>query len=248
MQIDEDGRPGFLLTFEGPDGSGKSTQVRRVMGELTAAGYDCVLTREPGGTAVGEEIRRLLLDSPSLSPSPATDTLLFNAARAQLVDEVIGPALARGQVVVCDRFADSTLAYQGFGAGGPLDQIQAVNQFATGGLTPDLTILVDIPVDDGLRRKLGEENRFESTQDKDFHQRVRDGFKALAEADPARFVVVDGGDAPDKVEQAILAHVLPALRAHPVRSGNESEDLKVAPDENPARSGEPIDGPVRMDS
>ena len=169
------------------------------------------MVREPGGTPVGEQIRRLLLESApaDLQMGPRTDALLFNAARAQLVADVIEPALASGALVICGRFADSTLAYQGYGAGLPLDALRALERFATGGRTPDLTILLDLPVEIGLARKHGPEvTRFESDFDLAFHRRVRAGFLALAAVEPERFVVLDGTAEPDFVQEAVLAAVL----------------------------------------
>jgi dTMP kinase len=172
---------GFFLTLEGPEGSGKSTQAQLLAARLTAAGRRCVVTREPGGTALGERIRDVLLHSDELAPTPATDVLLFNAARAQLAAEVILPALKRGEFVICDRFVDSTLAYQGYGAGQPLTQLAQIIRFAIGNLRPDLTILIDLPVEEGLRRKEGQETtRFEERESVEFHRRVRAGFLSLA--------------------------------------------------------------------
>ena len=213
MHPDGGRRCGFFLTLEGPEGSGKSTQAHRLAGRLTAAGYHCTLTREPGGTILGEEVRQILLHK--LSPVAAADALLFNAARAQLVAEVIEPALARGDVVICDRFADSTLAYQGYGAAQSIEALRALADYATGDLVPDLTILIDLAVEAGLRRKQDsdEVNRFEATLDLAFHQRVRDGFLALAAAEPTRFVVLDGLLSPEETEIAIAAALRPRLAA-----------------------------------
>lgn len=199
-------RRGWFITFEGPEGAGKTEQARRLHDLAVAAGLPVVLTREPGGTALGEAIRDVLLARSSASADPRTDALLFNAARAQLVAEVIAPALARGDLVVSARFADSTLAYQGYGAGLPLDELRAVGAFATGGLVPDLTVLLDVPVEDGLRRKAAsaEVNRFEADLDRAFHERVRSGFLALAAAEPTRFVVVDARADPDAVFRAVV--------------------------------------------
>jgi dTMP kinase len=198
---------GWFVTLEGPDGAGKTTQAERLRDRATRAGFEVVLTREPGGTPVGERIRDLLLrrdDTGRLDPR--TDALLFNAARAQLVADVIRPALDRGAMVISTRFADSTLAYQGYGGGRPLDELRALQQFATDGLEPDLTVLLDIPVEPGLARKSGVElTRFEKDFDLDFHRRVRAGFLAIAAAEPARFVVVDGSLAPDEVARAVSA-------------------------------------------
>jgi len=211
MHPDGGRRRGLFLTLEGPEGSGKSTQAHRLAGRLTAAGYHCTLTREPGGTLVGEEVRQILLHK--LSPVAAADALLFNAARAQLVAEVIEPALDRGDVVICDRFADSTLAYQGYGAGQSMDALRVLADYATGGLVPDLTILIDLPVEEGIRRKneSAEVNRFESALDLAFHRRVRDGFLALAAAETDRFVVLDGLLSPEETEIAVAAALRPRL-------------------------------------
>lgn len=185
---------GWFITIEGPEGSGKTTQAEALVDHLRAAGRDVLLTREPGGTWLGERIREVLLArTGSTAPTDSlTDALLFSAARRQLVTEVIGPQLAAGRTVICARFADSTLAYQGFGAGVDLDRLRQLETAATGGLRPDLTILLDVPVETGLARKApGDVTRFEAEFDLDFHRRVRGGFLALASAEPDRFVVVD---------------------------------------------------------
>jgi dTMP kinase len=185
---------GWFITIEGPEGSGKTTQAEALVDHLRAGGVDVVLTREPGGTWLGERIREVLLArTGSTTPTdPLTDAFLFNAARRQLVTEVIRPHLANGTSVVCARFADSTLAYQGFGAGVPLERLRELEATATDGLRPELTILLDLPVETGLARKApGDVTRFEAEFDLRFHRRVRDGFLALAAAEPDRFVVVD---------------------------------------------------------
>jgi dTMP kinase len=208
MHLDGGQRRGFFLTLEGPEGSGKSTQAHRLAARLTAAGYSCAVTREPGGTRLGEEIRQILLHG--MSPIPAADALLFNAARAQLAADVIEPALARGEIVICDRFSDSTLAYQGYGAGQALDALRQLARFAVGGLVPDMTVLIDLPVEEGLGRKFGgpDITRFESGEDVAFHRRVRAGFLALAAAEPDRFLVVDGSQPPDSIEAEIAEALL----------------------------------------
>jgi len=200
-------RRGWFITVEGPDGAGKTTQAESLAGHLRDRGMDVVLTREPGGTAVGDRIRELLLttDSERAVTEPLTDAFLFNAARRQLVVEVLRPALDAGRTVVCARYADSTLAYQGYGAGIPLDRLRALEHVATGGLVPDLTILLDLSVEAGLGRKgLAEITRFEGL-DLAFHRRVRNGFLALAAESPGRFVVVDATRPPDEVATAVNA-------------------------------------------
>ena len=186
---------------------------QRLVAELERRGHRALSTREPGGTRLGERLRAVLLDggpgAAALEHDPRADALLFNAARAQLVAEVIRPALDRGEVVVCARYSDSTLAYQGFGAGLPLAELRAVAAVSTGGLVPDLTILLDVPPDIGLGRKTGaSRNRFEASFDLAFHQRVRAGFLQLAAEEPGRFRVVDSSRridavAPDVIEAAL---------------------------------------------
>lgn len=204
------------MTFEGADGSGKTHQAALLAGAARAAGIPTTLTREPGGTWAGERVREILLGAASTNEriSPRADALLFSAGRAQLVAEVVEPALVRGELVIDARHADSTLAYQGFGRGLPVDELRAIQRFATAGLTPDLTILLDLPVESGLARKSTDErNRFEAGFDLEFHRRVRDGYLALAAAEPGRFAVVDATPAADVVFSAVLASVsrLPEL-------------------------------------
>jgi dTMP kinase len=195
---------GVFITLEGPEGAGKTIHAERLARALGAADREVVLTREPGGTALGEQVRSIVLGSGS-AIDPRADALLFNAARAQLVAEVIQPALARGAVVLCARFADSTLAYQGYGAGRPLDELRSIAAIATGGLTPDRTILLDVPVETGLERKTGDDrNRFEAAFDLAFHRRVRDGFLDLARLEPARWRVIDATRSVDDVFGDVL--------------------------------------------
>ena len=183
---------GRFITFEGPEGSGKTTQAARLVPTLRERGIPVLSTREPGGTVLGERIREILLAPADQPVDPLADALLFNAARRQLVSEVIEPALAAGTTVICARFADSTRAYQGYGAGLPLGELERLEGIATGGLRPDRTILLDVPVEIGLARKApDDQTRFETGFDVAFHQRVRSGSCAMAAADPARFVVVD---------------------------------------------------------
>jgi dTMP kinase len=186
------------------------------------AGHAVHETREPGGTWLGERLRELLLarTASTARTDPLTDALLFNAARRQLVSEVIEPALEGGQTVICARFADSTLAYQGYGAGVPLDDLRTLAAVATGGLTPDLTILLDLPVEAGLARKApGDVTRFEAEFDLDFHRRVREGFLALAGASPIRFAVIDASRPADEVAAATAMAVAPMLRAGEPKPG-----------------------------
>lgn len=240
MQLVGDVKKGFFVTLEGPDGSGKSTQSQRLAARLTEEGFDTVVTREPGGTPLGEEVRKILLHSAALDPAPATDVLLFNAARAQNVARVIAPALARGAVVVCDRYADSTLAYQGYGAGQSLEALRAIGAFATAGLAPDLTVLFDLPVDEGLRRKSDEANRFENDHTVEFHHLVRDGFLEMAAKSPERFVIVDATRPAAEVADEVAALVLDRL-ARAVTSGSVSAARPIS------RRSEPKAGSVRMD-
>lgn len=199
---------GLLITLEGPEGSGKTTQATALVESLIARGIDVESTREPGGTWLGERLRDLLLarTGSNAQTDPLTDALLFNAARRQLVTEVIRPALDAGRTIVCARFADSTLAYQGYGSGLDLDRLRALEAIATDGLVPDLTILLDLPVEDGLARKTPEdETRFEREFDLAFHRRVRAGFLELAAGDPDRFAVIDASRPAADVRLAVLA-------------------------------------------
>lgn len=199
---------GIFITLEGPDGAGKSTQQTHLVERVRALGREVVATREPGGTALGEQVRGILLES-AADHDALIDALLFNAARRALVGEVIRPALDRGAVVVCDRFADSTLAYQGFGAGAPLDVLSRIAEIATDGARPSRTVLLDIGVENGLDRRRGgpadEMTRFEtdSAFDVAFHERVRNGFRVLAEADRDRWRVVDASQSADEVAAAV---------------------------------------------
>ena len=216
---------GLFITIEGPEGGGKTTQAERLRDHVTARHVRAHLTREPGGTWLGERIRELLLarTGSAAATDPLTDALLFNAARRQLVREVIAPALAAGTTVICGRFADSTLAYQGYGAGVPLEELRRLTAIATDGLTPDLTILLDLPVEVGLARKApGDVTRFEAEFDLAFHRRVRDGFLALAASERERFVVVDA----TRDVEAVAADVARAVEQRlPV--ANEPESGRV---------------------
>ena len=201
---------GWFITIEGPEVAGKTTQAATLATHLFDLGFDVHLTREPGGTWLGERLREILLarTDPMARTDPLTEAFLFNAARRQLVTEVVRPSLDAGRTILCARFADSTLAYQGFGAGVPLERLRALEAAATDGLKPDLTILLDLAVEDGLVRKApGDVTRFEAEFDLDFHRRVRDGFLALAAAEPGRFTVVDANHPMVAVALAVAAAV-----------------------------------------
>ena len=186
---------GIFVTLEGCEGSGKSTQSRNIKSVLEKKGKAVTLLREPGGTALGDRLRRILKfgDFPL---NPASELLLFNASRVQLVQEKIAPSLSRGEVVICDRFTDSTLAYQGYGRGMSLALIKEINSVATNNLVPDLTILLDINPEVGMYRNSGKRDRFEqnfdSEEKKSFHKRVREGYLQLAKKDFHRWLIIDG--------------------------------------------------------
>jgi dTMP kinase len=202
---------GWFITIEGPEGAGKTTQADRLETWLGDAGVAVIRTREPGGTRLGEQLRDLLLSGPADAAQidPLADALLFNAARRQLVAEVIRPALDTGVSVVCARFADSTLAYQGYGAGLDLETLRSLEAVATDGLRPDMTILLDLPVEVGLARKTEtiDQTRFETGFDVAFHRRVRDGFLSLAAGEAGRFAVIDAVASEEAVWSAIKGAV-----------------------------------------
>jgi len=196
---------GFFITFEGPEGSGKSSQARRLAQALRRAGRRVVFVRDPGSTALGRRLRRVLLhDRRALSPM--TEALLFIAGRLQLVEEFIRPALARGCVVVCDRFHDSTVAYQGFGGGGDIRFLEQAGRNAIGGLLPDLTILLDVPTAVGFARLTHRRDRMER-KPRAFHRRVRQGFLRLARRQRRRFVILDATQSPSTIHRQIVACV-----------------------------------------
>ncbi len=196
-------KKGLFITFEGGEGSGKSLQARTLYRHLETLVIPVMLIHEPGSTALGEKLSRLLKWGHSNEISPLSELMLFNASRAQLVQEVIQPALSKGKIVICDRFADSTSAYQGYGRGLDLDIIERINRTATGGLKPDVTFLLDIPIKDGLARKsMRETNRFER-EEMVFHERVRKGYRKLAQAEPRRFTVINA-----RLEKRIIAGII----------------------------------------
>jgi len=209
----------LFITFEGPDGSGKTTQVQLLYEYLQERGYPVFLTREPGGTGIGDQIRKVLHSLENTEMLPQTEILLYSASRAQLVGQIIRPHLARGEIVLCDRYADSTLAYQGYGHGLDLQVLQVITTFATGGLKPDLTIYLDIDVEEGLRRKLAahqageaEWNRMDQ-QEIAFHRRVRQGYLQMVAAEPERWAVIEAAQPADVAQRAIRAEVEARLRA-----------------------------------
>jgi len=198
----------LFITFEGTEGSGKSSQIGALGDYLRQKGYAVLTTREPGGTHIGEQVRAVISNLDNTAMHPRTEILLFQASRAQLVEQVIRPHLALGGLVLSDRYADSTLAYQGYGYQTDLEKLQALVDFATGGLKPDLTIFFDLDVEEGLRRRAqgGEWNRLDAL-DLAFYQRVRAGYARLIEADPKRWVVIDASGTPEQV-QAELRRVV----------------------------------------
>jgi dTMP kinase len=202
----------MFITVEGPEGSGKSTQLQR-LGDHFRARRETVVTKEPGGTPISDRIRAIVLDSAASGMDPLTELLLYAASRRQHVTEVIGPALRRGALVLCDRYTDATLAYQGYGRRLDLDRLKTLNAWATGGLAPDLTLLYDIDEAAGLARAHVrnaamhvDEGRFEA-EDLRFHRRVREGYRTMAVAEPKRFAVIDGSGSVDEVFAATLAEL-----------------------------------------
>jgi dTMP kinase len=202
----------MFITLEGPEGSGKSTQIRRLANRLEAMGYPVITTREPGGTPIGDQIRHVLMWMENQELHPRTEILLFLAARAQLVEQVIKPALQDGKIILCDRYGDSTLAYQGYGHGLDLEQLREMLDFATDHLKPDLTILMDLDVKTGLMRKQAEDewNRLDAYEVL-FHERVRDGYLKLAHEEPERWQIVDASQGIDAVQEDLFQIILDAL-------------------------------------
>lgn len=219
MTLREGHHPASLfVTFEGPEGAGKTTQARRLLQRFRHIGREAILTREPGGTQLGDAVRELVLPERGFSINARAETLLYCVARAQLVDEIIRPALEQGLIVISDRYADSTLAYQAFGRGLDQAQVYRVLEFATGGLRPDVTFLLDLSAAEGLARKQSlfragfsdEWNRYEQ-ESIAFHERIREGYRRLVEAGPKRWRVLDASGSADEVEQDVWAAVQQVL-------------------------------------
>jgi dTMP kinase len=203
----------MFITFEGPEGSGKSSQIALLAAFLQQRGFTVITTREPGGTPIGDEIRACLHNVANTTMTPIAEMLLYSAARAQLVGELIRPSLAAGKIVLCDRYADSTLAYQGYGRGLNLEHLRQVTQIATGGLRPDLTFFLDIDVERGLARRTEgglEMNRLD-LETVQFHQCVRDGYRQLIAEDPSRWVIVDADRPITAVQQDLQTTLLARL-------------------------------------
>ncbi len=203
----------MFITLEGPEGSGKTSHIPYLVEYLREKGYKVFPTREPGGTSIGEQIREVLHSLKNTEMHPRTETLLYQAARAQFVEQVVRPRLALGEIVLSDRYADSTLAYQGYGHQQDLEQVRALIRYATGGLTPDLTILLDVDVETGLSRKkkADEWNRLDAYT-VDFHRRVRAGYLEMVRQEPERWVVVDAGRGWEEVQMDLRKIILAKLQ------------------------------------
>lgn len=193
-----------FITLEGPEGGGKSTQAKRLVDHLQAQGHEVLFTREPGGTEIGDQIRQVIMSLENKSMSPEAEFLLFSASRAQVVRELIEPQLERGGIVVCDRFYDSSLAYQGYGHELDLELLRTITGFVSGGLVPDLTFLLDLTSELGLERRK-EDGRWNRLDDYDlaFHERVREGYHRLAELDPDRWVQIDAAQTEHEIQEQI---------------------------------------------
>ncbi len=205
---------GLFISFEGIEGCGKSTQAKLLESWLKAQGFKVVLTREPGGPSISEKIRRILLDNRNKGMSDLTELLLLQASRVQHLVQVILPALKAGKVVLCDRFADSSTAYQGYGRGMDLKMVNELNQFAVDGHWPQLTLVLDLPVEKGFLRAQGRRRNLDrmETQALKFHKRVRQGFKAIASGDPKRVKILDGSQSPDVIHAAVRQLALSAMK------------------------------------
>jgi dTMP kinase len=203
----------MFITLEGSEGSGKTSQIPALADFLKKAGYRVLTTREPGGTPIGDQVRSVLTDFKNMDMHPRTEILLFQASRAQIVEKVIRPHLASGGVVISDRYADSTLAYQGYGYELDIQKLRVIVDFATGGLKPDLTLLLDLDVEEGLRRRFkgGELNRLDAYE-LAFYERVRRGYMQMLQEDPGRWVIIDASRPLDEVQSAMRRVVFERLR------------------------------------
>lgn len=203
----------MFITLEGPEGSGKTSHIPHLVEFLREKGYTVFPTREPGGTSISEQIRDILHDMKNAEMHPRTETLLYQAARAQIVEQVIKPRLADGEIVISDRYYDSTIAYQGYGHQQDLEQVRGLVKYATGGLVPDLTILLDVDVEEGLKRKKkdNEWNRLDAYT-VEFHQRVRAGYLEMVKAEPSRWVVVDAGQKWENVQEELRKLIIERLK------------------------------------
>ena len=202
----------MFITLEGPEGSGKTSHIPPLVEHLRERGYLVFPTREPGGTSIGEQIREVIHDLKNVEMHPRTETLLYQAARAQIVEQVIKPRLADGEIVISDRYYDSTIAYQGYGHQQDLEQVRTLVKYATGGLVPDLTVLLDVDVEEGLRRKKrdNEWNRLDAYT-VEFHQRVRVGYAEMLKQEPNRWVVVNAGQDWEDVQEELRIVILARL-------------------------------------
>jgi dTMP kinase len=211
--IREKGISILFITLEGPEGSGKTSHIPHLIEYLREKGYVVFSTREPGGTPIGEQIREVIHDLKNQEMHPRTETLLYQAARAQIVEQVIKPRLADGEIVISDRYYDSTIAYQGYGHQQDLEQVRALVKYATGGLVPDLTVLLDLDVEEGLKRKKkdNEWNRLDAYTI-EFHQRVRNGYSEMVKAEPERWVVVQAGQTWESVQKELRTVILDSLK------------------------------------
>jgi len=196
----------LFITFEGGEGCGKSTQARILCRRLNKLAIPSLLTHEPGVTSLGRKVARLLKWTQNVDISPTAELLLFNTSRAQLTEEVIKPSLESGKVVICDRYADSTTAYQGYGRRLDLTVVAEVNRIGTMGLRPDVTFLLDMPVEEGLARKDGNKDRFE-VESINFHKRIREGYLKMAAAEPKRWLVVDAEKSKEEIADIIWQRV-----------------------------------------
>jgi dTMP kinase len=205
----------LFITFEGPDGSGKTTQIKLLTEALTAQGHNVLTLREPGGTPIGDQIREVVHALRNKEMSPRAECLLYGAARAQLVDQVLKPQLDQGGIVLCDRYADSTLAYQAYGRGLDRSAVREIISFATLDLKPDLTFYIDIEVEEGIarRKKSGDDYNRMDDQTLEFHRRVREGYLEMIAAEPVRWVQIDGAQSVEQIQALIRAEVAKRMKA-----------------------------------